>query len=177
MTVKELDNHNVRFTEIMFDTGADLSCISRRAVEQFRLQVTPPTGVQVMAGFSADMRTLRIGTVALHVTMHIPVERRPVVSFIKTFEVVDMKDDFLIGRDILPLLFPNDSLLRYTQPHSSITDTPRQVSYGSASSLDEEYSSDDEDEEQDISVRSVGSSSSTATTGSTSTQSSTSSSA
>lgn len=158
MTVKEIDNHNVRFTEVMFDTGADLSCISRKAVEQFHLPVARPNGVQVMAGFSADMRTLRIGTINLHVCMHVPVERRPVVSFTKTFEVVDMKDDFLIGRDILPLLFPNDSLLRYTAPHSSITDTPTQVSYGHASAIDEVHSSDEEDDRQDPYIRSVGAS-------------------
>ncbi len=64
-----------------------------------------------------------------------------------------MDDDFLLGRDILPTLFPNDEALRYCPPHSSITDTPRNVVSGDANN--DSDSADDADDDEVYHVNSV----------------------
>jgi hypothetical protein len=149
ITVAECNNYQRQFTHLNLDSGADLSCINLALVHHYQLPVSPPTGVLQVAGFQAGMTISRIGTVVINLTVHLPLLQRSVVSFRKTFEVVDMKqDDFLIGRDILPTLFPNNDLLMCTPSHSPITDTPQHVSYGPPSSIDIE-NEDDSDSDND----------------------------
>jgi hypothetical protein len=171
ITIAECNNYQQQFARLNLDSGADLSCINLALVHHFQLPVTPPTGAQHVAGFQAGMSIARIGTVIINITVHLPLLQRSVVSFRKTFEVVDMKqDDFLIGRDILPTLFPNNDLLMCTPSHSPITDTPHHVSYGPPSSIDieDEDDSDNDDDNARPTVAAAASSSSSSSASSSS---------
>lgn len=145
------------YNDLLLDSGADISCINRKLVHAHNLTITPPVGPTTLKGFGSSMATHRIGTVDLRVTVHLPLEVKSTITFDKQFEVTDMDNDFLIGRDVLPQLFPNDVALKYCNPHSPITDTPRNVDTHQSDTDD-----DDGDDDGDTPAPASSSASSTA---------------
>jgi hypothetical protein len=138
------------FRNILMDTGGDISCINKQLVHKFNLSVTAPQHVTYLSGFSSSSPPVpRQGTVKLRVTVHLPLEKQSTITFDKTFEVTDMTDDFLLGRDVLPTLFPHDTTLRYCKPHSPITDVPHNV-VGALPSTEHGDSDVDEDSDPDV---------------------------
>ena len=133
LTSELLPSHS--FDSILTDTGAQFSSISKRVVEQFNLTISPPgvSAPSVIAGATTSMRVPRLGHVDLPLTVHFPLDTtRQACSYVsKRFEVMEMQRDFIFGVDLIGTLFPDDELLAYLGPHSSITDAP---SVSSASS-------------------------------------------
>ena len=128
-------------TYVLPDCGAEFSAINRKIVERDRLHVTPPSarGIQTLGGADTSMSTARIGTVTLHITVHYPLEYgQPARSctFDKTFEVMDLQEDMLLGAEVFSLLWPNILLNNYIAHKSEITDWPFNVIWSGPPTVD-----------------------------------------
>jgi hypothetical protein len=67
-------------------------------------------------GASTSMKTLRKGYVILDVTAHYMMTKgRQAMSFTKQFEILDLEsEDFIVGTDLGPVLFPNDEIWKHS---------------------------------------------------------------
>jgi hypothetical protein len=139
ITSSQLGGNAVAYREVLLDSGADISCVNRQLVLKHKIAIVAPSGPSMLRGFGSSMAVKRHGTVDLRVCVHLPLNTPSTITFNKTFEVIDMDDDFLIGRDALPALFPNDAALRYSKPHSIITDTPRDINQCVVDDSDDDY--------------------------------------
>ena len=153
------NNHGLLYDSILADTGADCSCINNKLVQLYNLQVKPPQGFSSLTAFDGS-KVSRIGTVTLRVTVHCMLESTPTIEFDKTFEVIESKHDFILGRDVLPTIFPNDRVYKYCKPPAQHTDKPSRIIRGTyayhqqfADQCYFESSLDDIDEEIPTDVR------------------------
>jgi len=123
---------------ILLDSGAEFSAISKRVVERYNLTITPvPTHEdQGVAGVDRSMKVKRIGTVILPVTVSYPLGAHDAsVSFTKKFEVVDIDEDMLLGVEVWMTLFPNFEGERCLCKMASITTPPTQIKYHKAAHI------------------------------------------
>jgi hypothetical protein len=122
---------------VLVDSGAQFSTISKRLVTQFHLPVSaiPASEVRSLGGAATSMQVPRIGTVTLAVTAHYPSGNdNAAVSFTKKFEIMDTEEDVLLGMEMWPVLFPRSTdVLACLGSPSSITSAPTQVRYHKAS--------------------------------------------
>jgi hypothetical protein len=128
----ELARHSLLFDMVLIDTGADCSCINKQIVDKYNLQVNPPASgsPSSLVGFDG-VHTPRVGTVTLRVTVHCLLESEPTTEFTKSFEVINGNHDFILGRDVLPTLFPNDTTYSYVAPAAPHMDKPHNITRGS----------------------------------------------
>jgi hypothetical protein len=103
-------------TVVLTDSGAEFSAINSKLVHKYKLQVHKPIGSAThIQGASADMETKRRGYVMLNITAHYGVASgRQAVSFRKQFEILDLGgEDFIVGADLGPVLFPEDNTWKH----------------------------------------------------------------
>ena len=101
---------------VLVDSGAEFSSISSRLVKECNLQIHKPTnGINYFIGAAAGMKVMRQGYVNITVTAHFTLNGvREVVTFKKQFEVVDLPgEDFIVGMDLAPELFPGDAAMAF----------------------------------------------------------------
>lgn len=101
---------------VMVDSGAEFSSISTRLVHKYNIRMHKPSkGISYFIGAASGMRTERKGFVIITVTAHFTLGGvREVVTFDKQFEVVDLPgEDFIIGQDLNPELFPDDAAIMF----------------------------------------------------------------
>ena len=139
----QVGHRHVFFTDVLLDTGAQLSCIKASLLPRLGLALTPPVGIRELSGFAKGTKTPRIGTVSTTVTLHLPLSTPGTVTFTKTFEVVDINHDFIVGIDILKTIFPNDQTYNYTAAPSTITDAPSDVSWGTVNEISDDSATTD----------------------------------
>jgi hypothetical protein len=115
------------------DTGATFCSIDASLCEELKLNITPPTGSRRI-GLANDTSAERVGTVHLDdITVLFPSTERNVCTLNHRFEVMKLKDQhkdyhFVIGADLLPLLFPDGIPLCYIPPASNTNGKPMVVS-------------------------------------------------
>ena len=123
---------------VLLDTGAEFSAISKRLIEKYHIIPTPVPKheEQVLAGAAQGMKVARIGTVTLPVTVTYPLSGHDAsVSFTKKFEVMDIAEDVLLGVEVWPTLFPNFEGVDCLCQPSSITQRPTQIKYHKAARI------------------------------------------
>jgi hypothetical protein len=105
----------------LIDSGATTSCISRKAVDQLSLSIVPQAGT--LDGFAKSTTVQRIGTTKpLETTFSFltMIEERPSMVLTAAYEVVDFHEDdphdFIIGTDLLHLIFPDGQHPSYYLP-------------------------------------------------------------
>ena len=122
-------------TNNLADSGSSFSGISRELAQKYKIPIIPPAAgeIQWLHGATEEMKSKRLGHVVLPVTLHFPTPTgSATVSLTKKFEVMDMDLDFLFGREVNRVIFPNDIINGLGGPHSSITDEPHDVDYRTA---------------------------------------------
>ena len=90
---------------ILIDTGAQFSAISLDLVRRHNLQVdrVPAGEPQSLALAARNKSVRRMGTTTLPITVHFAGDlRRQPYECTKSFEVIDMLYDFILGVDIIP---------------------------------------------------------------------------
>lgn len=113
---------------VYLDTGAGFSCINRELVERFKLHVHKPTGHQVLDGADASMRMKRMGYVKIDVTIHYILGGVSAsLQCDKIFEIANLKEDFLLGTEMVPHMFPDNDIVHGTVDMDSITSPPTNV--------------------------------------------------
>lgn len=136
--------------EILADSGAQLSLISKRLVKQLRLHVFKPTGPKFIQ-LADKSQVHRKGFVVLPLTVLFPgTERKPVVLR-QQFEIMNIAPHFIFGTDVLPSLFKNDEFTKYMVPHASITSKPTL----STSEVADENDMDIEEKENSVQTEKV----------------------
>jgi hypothetical protein len=101
---------------VLADSGAEFSAINSRIVSKHELPVIKPEGpASHIFGASSNMKTKRKGYVMLDISAHYMIASgRQSISFTKQFEVLDLDcEDFIIGADLGPILFPNDDIWKH----------------------------------------------------------------
>jgi hypothetical protein len=74
------------------------------------------------------MRTQRKGFVLLRLTVNFPLHTgRNAITFSKKYEVMDIREDLLLGIETHKLLFPSSDTTEYGAKPSNITDFPHHV--------------------------------------------------
>ena len=116
---------------LLNDTGAQFSAISLGLVKKHRLYIRSilsgePTHLKLAA---KSKIVHRIGSVMIPITIHFTgVIHRSPYHCMKSFEVLDMDYDFILGVDILPTIFPHDEIMKYILKPSIISSPPQEVS-------------------------------------------------
>ena len=112
---------------ILIDTGAQFSAISLDLVRRHNLQVDRvPAGEPQSLALAARNRSVRrMGTTTLPITVHFAGDlRRQPYECTKSFEVIDMLYDFILGVDIIPAIFEGDAICNYLISPSVISSPP-----------------------------------------------------
>ena len=114
---------------LLNDTGAQLSAVSLQLIRRHRLHysVHGPrhNDPQYILLADRNKKVKRIGTINLPVSIQFSGgKHRAPYTCSKTFEVIDMKYDFILGVDILPHLFPTDDIMNYILLPSKIASPP-----------------------------------------------------
>ena len=123
-------SNNCVHVRVLGDSGADLSGVSSKIVEQWDIPIIAPLPheQQYIQGATEGMLTKRRGYVVLRVTLHFPIPNgSTAITFTKKFEVMDMDLDFILGREVTRVIFPNDQANKFGGPHSPLTDVPYDV--------------------------------------------------
>ena len=112
---------------LLNDTGAMFSAISMKLVHDHRLHIRRPQQGETQHLAMADKTKIvrRIGTVTIPITVHFSggAYHKP-YECTKSFEVLDMDYDFILGVDIRPRLFPSDDIMNYLLLPSRISSPP-----------------------------------------------------
>ena len=101
---------------MLLDTGAEFSAINSKLVSKYKLKMHKPSkGIHHLMGAAAGMSSERKGYVILDSTIHFALPHgRQAISFRKQFEVMDLdNEDFIIGMDLAPELFPEESCWKH----------------------------------------------------------------
>jgi hypothetical protein len=113
---------------VLNDTGAQFSAVSKRHVDANHLHVHRPKADEVKYLSLADksMTVPRLGYVNIPVIIHFRggTPRAP-YRCTKQFEVLNMDYDFILGVDLLPMIFPRDEILDHLILPSRITTPPQ----------------------------------------------------
>lgn len=123
-----LEIPDVGLFRVVIDTGAALSTISKAIVSAHKMQIQPPDPSQSPLLQQVKDVIPRIGTVSIPCfRIYLPGGKTAEIKMSggKTFEVVDCDDDFLIGTDLIPTLFPRGIPLSCIIPSSPDTNTPQ----------------------------------------------------
>jgi RNase H-like domain found in reverse transcriptase/Integrase core domain/Chromo (CHRromatin Organisation MOdifier) domain/Integrase zinc binding domain/Reverse transcriptase (RNA-dependent DNA polymerase)/Retrotransposon gag protein len=107
---------NDQLFKALVDSGADLTLIDEALCKELKLKVTATNGIIHLA--HANVSVPRIGHTELDVTFLFPCTERKAIHGTRRFEVLpihDKKNDhkdyhFIIGKDLLPVLFPDGCL-------------------------------------------------------------------
>ena len=124
------ENGRLVFVDVLLDSGADLSGVALRRVKEMGVPIIAPLPheQQWIDGAVNGMRTRRLGHVVLRCTFHFPIPNgSTAVTFTKKYEVMDMELDFILGREVNRVLFPNDQINQFGGPHSTLTDAPHDI--------------------------------------------------
>ena len=116
---------------LLNDTGAQFSAISHDLVRQHGLVVQDiKAGEPRCLSLAERSKTVpRVGTTTIPIAVHFDGStHRDPYTCTKQFEVIAMHYDFLLGVDILPHLFPDDEIMKYTIPASCISSPPQSSS-------------------------------------------------
>jgi transposase InsO family protein len=116
-----------RVYSTLVDSGADVSFADTALVTSLAIAIIPPAPGSRIHLAHADMFTDRSGSVELDATALFPCCDREAVSFRCRFEVMAVHGagndyHFIIGRDLIPVLFPHGIPLAYLpqQPSSLV---------------------------------------------------------
>jgi hypothetical protein len=119
----------------LVDTGSSFSSIDDSICNELKLAITPPPADKLRIGLADATSSIeRVGTVLLDsITVLFPSTERNVCSLNHRFEVMKLRDPhkdyhFVIGADLIPLLFPTGIPLCYVPPASSTNGKPIVVS-------------------------------------------------
>jgi hypothetical protein len=126
----KVKGHKKPFT-CLIDSGAGLSCVHPRVAAQANLPVIAVTDNKYVKIQLADptVQLSRIGYVEPEIKILFcqTDEHRPPISLQHRFEVLNIHYDFIIGRELIPFLFPNDEQNKYFMPPSVLARTPRMI--------------------------------------------------
>jgi hypothetical protein len=104
---------------VLLDTGATHSCIDLKLVNTLQLPIKRIAAAdnQPVALADANHSVARIGTVSTSIHLHFMYDARQSIAMDNvTFEVMNLRYDFLIGLDIMQHTSPNDDGVRFN-PH------------------------------------------------------------
>lgn len=111
---------------VLVDSGASHSCMHKDVTTRFGLRITEPAGPvrQVTLG-DPTHRVNRLGVVQdVVVKIHYMLGAHPSVVVRKSFEVMNMSYDFILGVDMFAVAFPSDSINNFLIPSSPLGSTP-----------------------------------------------------
>jgi hypothetical protein len=100
--------------KVLLDTGAQLSAINANIVKKNHLYIYPikSTDPQNLSLASAGQYVKRLGYVILPLTISFIGGKAP-IKLQHKLEVLHMSYDYLLGIDVLPLIFPDDEIMQY----------------------------------------------------------------
>ena len=126
VTSKAMPGHVCR--SVFVDTGAGFSCINRSLVEQYDIPMYKPRGPQSLDMADARSRVKRMGYVKINVTVHYLLNKRiTALTCDKIFEVANLHEDFLLGTEMVPDMFPGSDIYHGTVDMDSITARPQNI--------------------------------------------------
>jgi len=96
----------------LLDTGATISTVDLDIVKSKGWMIEPPVNHRCIK-LGNGQRIRRIGTVTQLVEIFSPEDDKMYLKTYITLEVMNNRQDFILGLDILHQLFPNNLLLRY----------------------------------------------------------------
>ena len=111
----------------LVDTGAEVSFMDFSLTQKFNIEIIPVTGNIALAHESA--RVKRIGLADIKLSAIFPCVDRTAIDFHHTFELLSLHNDstkdyhFIVGCDLIPLLFPNGVPLEYLSTSKVISET------------------------------------------------------
>ena len=112
----------------LLDSGAGHSCIHKKIIDELQLTVEQPNGgVYIVRMADPQHTTARLGTTELIFKVHYMNDNRMPLILKKTFEIMNSSFDFIIGRDMLPILFPNNPLNEFLLPVSILGTLPNRL--------------------------------------------------
>jgi len=122
-------------TNVLLDTGAQLSAINANIVKRNRLYIHPikASDPQSLSLASAGQYVKRLGYVSIPLIIVFSGSRKAPVKLHQKLEVLNMSYDYLLGIDVLPSLFPHDEIMRYMGvPDNNVTvdSSVNTLSYG-----------------------------------------------
>ena len=115
---------------VLVDSGGSFSCISLRLVKQLGLMhlVQKPVGTRTLGYASAALSTRRLGKITLPMTLHFPHEsNHDVVHMTVELEVLDIRHDFLVGSEMIRVIWAGENIARYSIAPSPISRPPTNV--------------------------------------------------
>ena len=107
-----------RVYSTLVDTGAEVSFVDSPLVTSWAVSITPPVAGSKIRLAQVDVLTDRSGSVELDATALFPCSDRDAISFRARFEIMPVhgvgnEHHFIIGRDLIPVLFPAGIPLAY----------------------------------------------------------------
>jgi hypothetical protein len=121
---------------LLNDTGAQISAISLSLTKKNHISIHPvKSGDPAYLLLAAKKNVIpRIGTVNIEITVHFQGGApKPSYTCRKTFEVLDMDYDFILGIDLLPHIFPHDDIMNYLILPSPLSSPPSHSSHSTSS--------------------------------------------
>ena len=112
------------------DTGADISIVSLDVAKKYKLTIHQPDDENIGIRVADTRILLRIGYVTIKTHILFPNDdHRQTIEIVKKFEVMETAIPFIFGTDLLPIIFPNDDILKYVPKSRSISLVPIDVKY------------------------------------------------
>ena len=113
---------------VFLDTGAGFSCIKRSLVEKYQLKVLDPQGVKKFEGATEGLVVSRLGYVHIPITVfYLRAKQEVSCTFTKIFEVAEIREDFLLGTETAPVLYPGSDFISATVDMDHITNMPHHI--------------------------------------------------
>jgi hypothetical protein len=115
---------------VLLDTGAQLSAINANIVKRNHLYIYPIklTDPQNLSLASAGQYVKRLGYIMLPLTISFVGGKAP-IKLQQKLEVLHMSYDYLLGIDVLPLVFPHDEIMHYMGITPSSAPTVNTLNY------------------------------------------------
>ena len=115
---------NGRLYSTLVDSGAEVSFADFLLITSWAIAITPPVPGGKIRLAHADIFTDRSGSVELDATALFPCSDREAISFRCRFETMPIhgvgnEHHFIIGRDLIPVLFPEGIPLAYLPQQTS----------------------------------------------------------
>jgi hypothetical protein len=103
----------------LVDSGSDISFIDQDLIKQFKLNVDSSNAKGLIRFANPKFNSSRVGHVKMEVKLLFPASDRKAINIHHKFEVMEVHEPytkdyhFVIGRDMIPIIFPNALPIEY----------------------------------------------------------------
>ena len=140
----------------LVDSGSDISFIDQDLVKQFKLDVDASNARGLIRFANPKLSSARVGCVKIEVKLLFPASDMKAINIQHKFEVMEVHEPctkdyhFVIGRDMIPIIFPDALPIEYLPEANNVNGLPTICSANASLSASEDNGPTIADSVEDI---------------------------